>query len=236
MKSMTKLMVVAMLLVAALVVAPAAAREGWTNPTNDEVYYNITSGDTIFAGEEHLNISTLFGDGDGKAKEGRLVHFSDPSTGAADKIIEVADAHDFELIKGTVGSTTGTYYAYNKTGDAIGPVGDGRRYVVVDIPKVTFDVVLNNSRTDSVDGKSVTRDNVLAFKLQNNIAGAFPTDETYAAKMKIEVYAPGGGTLTTFGGVKLDNVRLNKSTLYVESINLTREDAGAYTAPGKVVR
>ncbi len=229
MKSMTKLMVVAMLLVAALVVAPAAAREGWTNPTNDEVYYNITSGDTIFAGEEHLNISALFGG----EKNGRLVHFSDPSTGAADKIIEVADAHDFELIKTTVGSTTGTYYAFNKSGDPIGAIkGDERKYVVVDIPKVTLDVVLDNSRTDSVDGKSVTRDNVLAFKLQNNLAGAF-SDDKYAPQMKIEVYAPGGGTLTKFGDVKLDDVRLNKSTIYVENITLADEEAGAYTAQAK---
>ena len=69
--------------------------------------------------------------------------------------------------------------------------------------------------------------------MQNNIAGAFPSEETYAAKMKIEVYAPGGGTLTTFGGVELDNVRLNKSTLYVENITLADEEAGAYTAQAK---
>ena len=221
-------MVVAMLLAAALVVAPAAARTG--AEIGDTVYYDIGDGDTIFAGEEHLNVSALFGG----EKNGRLVHFSDPSAGSVDKIIEVANAHDFELIKTTVGSTTGTYYAFNKSGDPIGAIkgADERKYVVVDIPKVTLDVVLDNSRTDSVDGKSVTRDNVLAFKLQNNLAGAFP-DGKYAPQMKIEVYAPGGGTLTKFGDQPLADIRLTESTIYVENITLADEEAGAYTAQAK---
>ena len=227
MKSMTKLMVVAVvaLLAAALVVAPAAAREGVVDE-DGTVFYNIEDGDTIFAGEEHLNISALFGDG---VSSGRLAHFSDPSTGAADKIITVADVTDFELIKSTVGSTTGTYYAFE--GSVKAPSAE--KSVVVDIPDVRLDVVLDNSRTDSVDGKSVTRDNVLAFKLQNNLAGAFPEKGDYVPRMKIEVYAPGGGMLTKFGDQPLDDIRLNKSTIYVENITLADEEAGAYTAQAK---
>lgn len=227
MKSMTKLMVVAVaaLLAAALVVAPAAAERS-AEVVDDTVFYIIEDGDTIFAGEEHLNLSALFGEG---VTSGRLAHFSDPSTGAADKIITVADVTDFELIKSTVGSTTGTYYAFE--GSVKAPTDE--KSVVVDIPDVRLDVVLDNSRTDSVDGKSVTRDNVLAFKLQNNLAGAFPEKGDYVPRMKIEVYAPGGGTLTKFGGQPLADIRLNKSTIYVENITLADEEAGAYTAQAK---
>jgi PGF-CTERM protein len=82
MKSMTKLMVVAMVLAAALVVAPAAARD-------------VASGDIIYVGEENLN----FGEG-----VTRLVHYSGD---AEDNVILVTSPFNLNAID--VDGVFGTY-------------------------------------------------------------------------------------------------------------------------------
>jgi PGF-CTERM protein len=222
MKSMTKLMVVAMVLAAALVVAPAAARTGVDT---------LESGDTVYVGEENLNFATNFGGITGEgAKIIKLVHFSDPSAGSVDKTILVNPP--FELTKSAIGTTTGSYYAFNATARDI-RVANSVGYVNIEIPDVTLDVVLNDSRKDSVNGKSVTRDNVLAFKLQNNLNGFFGVSG--APKMQIEVTLPGGGVTTTFGSnnVDLKNLVVDGSTNYIGDVNLTDVEAGTYTAIAK---
>jgi len=165
MKSMTKLMVVAMVLVAALVVVPAAARTFDGAAADGNAIYSIADGDAIYVGEENLNFTTLLGQ-----NSGWLVHFSSVSDLAVDKQIPISNAADFELTKTAVGTTTGTYYVF--TGSPFNPAGATYRgTVIVDTPSVSLDAVLNNSLIDSVSGKTVTRDNALAFKLTNNLAG-----------------------------------------------------------------
>jgi trimeric autotransporter adhesin len=211
MKSITKMMVIAMVLVAALLVAPAAARTSQSD---------IVSGDTIYVGEENLNFGFA-------PTAARLVHFSDPTAGAVDKIIAVPNPADFELTSTAVGTVTGTYYLFDSTSTLI--VTNQLGFVVVDIPSTTLDVVLNNSQTNSVNGRSVTRDNVLAFKLQNNLAGfgAFPFN------MNIEVVTPGGGTLTQFGGQTLTGIPANGITQWVYNVDLAGVATGTYTAQAK---
>ncbi|RXE55739.1 hypothetical protein ABH15_05770 [Methanoculleus taiwanensis] len=208
MKSITKTMVVAfvVLMAVSLMVAPAAARA-------------VASGNTVYVGEEGLDLSGIAG-------ITRLVHYSDFTAGAADNIIDVPVATDFDLTATDAGGITGTYYAWNAGG-----LIAGNPFVVVKVPNVTLDVVLNNSRSDSVNGKSVSRDTVLAFELQNNVGGLYATPAI--ATMDIEITTPGGGKLTQFGGVSTAAVPINASKIYVGGMSLSGVEAGTYTAVAK---
>ncbi|WP_214083794.1 MEMAR_RS02690 family S-layer glycoprotein [Methanoculleus sp.] len=213
MKSMTKLMVVAMVLAAALVVAPAAAR------TIED------SGSTVYVGEENINFAAALGGEDVT----QIVHYSDPTAGAIDKTI-AADSNGVitELTTTAVGTTTGPYYVFTAAGDPTDRL-TAEGYVNVQIPDATMDVVLNNSRQESVDGKSVTRDTPVAFKLTNNLNGLAGTGIT----MKIDVTLPGGGVVTSFGGQTLTGILVNGTTVIKGPVTLTSAEAGTYTAQAK---
>jgi len=231
MKSMTKLMVVAMLLVAALVVAPAAAREYVGESDDGNVIYNISDGNTIYVGEKNLDLAPVLGTN----STGWLVHFSSTTDNTVDKTIAISNARDFELTKSAVGTTTGTYYVFKEAPFyATGAEKNSLGSVVVDIPSITLDVVLNDSTIDSVNGDSVTRETKLAFKLTNNLAGFSDLknlDEQ--PQMKIEVSAPGGGKLTEFGKRELGTIYINGTTEYIYNIDLTGVESGAYAAQAK---
>jgi hypothetical protein len=95
------------------------------------------------------------------------------------------------------------------------------------VPDATLDVVLNTSPKDSVNGKLVTRDSLLDFKLMNNLNG-LP-----GAAMNIEVTLPGGGVTTQFGGRILKGIPTDGTTRYLGAISLTDAAAGTYTARAK---
>jgi len=223
-------MVVAMLLVAALVVAPAAARTSTLPDVNDNTVYNITSGDTIYVGEKNLVFDeTTWGK---DLSGGRLVHFTDTAANTTDKNIVISNAMDFEVESGKFGTVTGDYYVFAPAT----PVGYGNQAgtVFVDIPSVTLDVVLNKSPADTVKDRKVTRDDVLDFKLVNNLAGFSGVPPAKQPRMKIEVTLPGGGAATTkFGGQPMDTIRMTGKTEYIRGINLTDEKGGTYTAVAK---
>lgn len=208
MKSMTKLMVVAMILAAALVVAPVAAGRVITEANS-----------TVYIGEENLNFGAL-----GAAKEfanvTEFVHFTgEVGRSSIDKTLFVSNGNITELVKGI---PTGGYYA--RGGDAPPDV----YYINVQEPEVTLDVVLNDSRKDSVDGKSVTRDTKLAFKVTDNIVGLTGT------RMDIEVTLPGGGVVTYFGNQTLKGrVALGGTVQYIGPVDLSNAEAGTYTAVAK---
>jgi len=207
MKSITKLIVVAMLLAAALVVTPVAAARTIA-----------TSGDTVYVGEE--NIAFTF-----EPAVTQIVHYSDPTSGAIDKTILASGGVIPELTSTAVGTVTGPYYVFNAAGDPTNR-STASGYVNVQYPSVVLDVVLNSSQKDSVAGKSVTRDNLLDFKLTDNIV--IPT-----ATIKIEVTMPGGGTTTEFGGQTLSAINLTGATRYIGAVNLSTAEAGTYTAIAK---
>jgi PGF-CTERM protein len=205
MKSMTKLMVVAMLLVAALVVAPAAARTVSTDGAN------------VFVGEENLNLSgSLFRGYD------RLVHFSDYSAKSVDKTLTVdANGNITELEKGI---PTGPYYVF-KSGDNPATAA-ALGYVNVQTPVATLDIVINDaSRKDSVNGKSVTKNTPLAFKLGNNV------DADVGAGINIDLTLPGGGVTNQLGTAVL-KFTASGTTVY-KPISLNDAEAGTYTAVAK---
>lgn len=214
MKSITKLMVVTMLLAAALVVAPAAA--GTRNVTN--------SGATVYVGEE--NVTLVF---ESAINATQLVHYSDPTAGVIDKIIHLVPNGTIpELTRTAVGTLTGPYYAFNTTtaGVELANRSQALGYVNIQYPEVALDIVLNTSQKDSVAGKSVTRDNLLDFKLTDNIIGL-------PDKINIEVTMPGGGTTTEFGGQTLSGISLTGATSYIGAVNLSTAEAGTYTAIAK---
>jgi len=221
-------MVVAMLLVAALVVAPVAAAR-----TID------TNGTIIYVGEENLKFDTGAGIAGNftSASITKLVHFTDQT---ADKTIIVSDPTNFELKKSEVGTTTGGYYLF---GDTASEKGKEVGTIEVQIPSVTLDVVLNKTpaaRKDSVDGKSVTRDTELIFELDTNLGGFKGVPG--APKMDIEVTLPGGGVTTQFQETDLKGIDISQSTrFYVDGatvpnkgyFNLSGAEAGTYTAIAK---
>jgi len=203
-------MVVAMVLLAALVVAPAAARVDINT---------LEPGDTVYVGEENL----VFGPAFGPESVTKLVHFSDPSSGLIVRTIVVSPP--FELTRSDIGTTTGTYYAFNQSVNEITPA-NAAGHIFINIPSVALDVVLNTSLRDSVNGKSVGRDNILAFKLANNMNG-------YPGAMNIEVTLPGGGATNQFGGLDLRGIPADGTTAYVGGVNLADAAAGTYTAQAK---
>jgi len=145
MKSMTKLIVVAMILAAALVVAPAAARGV------------SASGDNVFVGEEKLTFS-----GTDFTGITSLVHYTgEKGKSSTDKIISVSGGTIDELVKGI---PTGSYYARNATN-----ANNESAYVNVQNPEATLDIMLGSSPKDSVNGKSVTRGTELIFKFYSNV-------------------------------------------------------------------
>ena len=207
MKSMTKLMVVAMILVAALVVAPAAAR------------MVKESGGNVYVGEENINFAF-------EPNATQLVHYSDPTAGAIDNTIQASGGSVTELLATAIGTKTGPYYVFNSSGD-LTDRNTASGYVNIQYPDVALDVVLNDSRKDSVDGKSVTRDTKLAFKVTDNIVGLNDT-------MDIEVTLPGGGVTTYFGNQPLKGtVTLGGTVQYLGALDLSNAEAGTYTAVAK---
>jgi PGF-CTERM protein len=205
MKSMTKLMVVAMLLVAALVVAPVAAR--------DETIK--VSGANVFIGEENLNFTGVFEDSGITS----WVHYTgEIGKSSVDKTLSVNNEGNItELAKGI---PTGSYYARNATN-----AGSETDYINVQEPSVTLDVRLASSPLDSVDKKSVTRNTELFFRLPNNLNG-LPN-----GKMNIEVTLPGGGVVKKVGDTSLEDIFINGTTAITGNISPTA--AGTYTAQAK---
>ena len=206
-------MVTIVVFLIALIVTPATAGR------------TVGSGSTIYAGEEGLNF-VGFGSLGINQPTGTLVHYADPGAGLIDKTITITDAADFDLIPAAVGITTGSYYVFASESLDRRPA-NAAGYVNVNIPKVKLDVVLSNFRTESVNGKSISWDNSLDFKLMNNLNG-LPN-----GVMNIEVTLPGGGTTNHFGGQSLSGIPVDGSTQYRGTIKLPAEVSGTYTAQAK---
>lgn len=132
-------MVVTMVLLAALVVAPAAARTITTN------------GAGIFIGEENLDFAGDF------AGTTQLVHYTGiVGQSSIDKSLTLSSGILSELFKGI---PTGNYYDPANT----------LHYINVQNPEATLDVMLNSSPRDSVNGKSINRGTSLDFKFYSNV-------------------------------------------------------------------
>ncbi|HQD27440.1 MAG TPA: MEMAR_RS02690 family S-layer glycoprotein, partial [Methanoculleus thermophilus] len=223
MKSITKLMVVAMLLAAALVVAPAAAR-------------TIVSGGTVFIGEEDVDLTAVFNTTVGDS--GTLVHYSSITSsgalriGTIEKTISVANVSKFELTKTDFGSLTGQWYAFAGGAD-LTILDEAKGNILVEKPQVKLDVKLvrdGKVTADSVDGKTVTRKSDIAFEIEHNLGGNIEFG------IDIEVTTPSGGKLTKLGKdpvVDLKDKKLTGQKYNTTPIKLEGQDAGTYTAIAK---
>lgn len=224
MKSITKLMVVAMLLAAALVVAPAAAARTITE-----------NGSTVYIGEENVNLTAIF-DHPAGGGEGVLVYYSSTTgsgadwTGTIEKTITVANTSKFELTKTDFGSLTGQWYAFKKGGGSITKPGEANGNILVEKPSVKLDVKLvkgGDLTADSVDGKTVTRKSLIAFEIEHNLGSNIPFG------IDIEVTTPSGGKLTKFAEEGLKGQVLSGQKYNTTPIKLEGQDAGTYTAIAK---
>ena len=195
------LLAIVLVLAAALVVAPVAARTISSN------------GALVFIGEEDLSFVYNVPAGETVAQ---WVHYSDLSAGTIDYFLVATNGNISELVGGI---PTGNYYVFTATGDPAN-LATAVGYVNVQVPDATLDVVLNTSPKDSVNGKLVTRDSLLDFKLMNNLNG-LP-----GAAMNIEVTLPGGGVTTQFGGRILKGIPTDGTTRYLGTISLTCAAAG----------
>ena len=219
MKSMTKLMVVAMILAAALVVAPAAAQRDIT-----------VNGSTIYVGEKNLNLTGIFQGEVGDS--GKLVRFS----GSLDdrnvvQVIQVSNITSFDLTATAVGSGAGTtWHAFKGDADYTDPDVDPDGRVLIENPSMNLRVLLGKDGTTSVDGQSVSRASEIRFRIDHNLAGLNTGAPDNYNLVEVRVTTPSGGTVTKLDGKNL-KVHLGKAqwneTPVIPVANLS---TGTYTA------
>jgi PGF-CTERM protein len=250
MKSSMKLMIAAVVVIALLAV-PAMAR----SPTLKDV--NAT--DVIFVYETGLNVKDVGPNGD-VLPPTKFVKFANDQpdktvAGGGQQLAEIVCDSPGVLSVNTVPAYMGIWFGWNSsfTSPTTGNVS-GAKYIQIQRADVTLDTVLNASHTDSIAGKSVTRDTNITFKLISNYAGNYfkTAAGTYAAKVNIELTTPGGGKVAVFGFGATENgvgdlraITLNGSVEYVDSLptgsqpfvngatDLTNVEAGTYTATAK---
>ncbi|MCK9307402.1 MAG: PKD domain-containing protein, partial [Methanoculleus sp.] len=178
------------------------------------LYKGILSGNTLYFGEEGLNLTRL-----GNVQH--LVHYSNFSAGTVDAVIDVPDCRSFDLVaRGS--PIPGRYYARGDDG-----LLNGRPWIEIREPCTGLDVLLAGTNT-SVNGVTLTDNVTLDFALENNLEGLHTLPA--AALMDIEVTTPGGGKLTQFGGVDMRDIPINVSTVYARGVSLNDTDPGSYIA------
>jgi PGF-CTERM protein len=211
MKSTKMVVAVALLVVAALLVAPAAAR----GATIDV----IQPDDTIFVWEKDLDLSAL--SPGGAITSLKIVEDNNPVYS-----IPVPDYTEFDVPTYIPDSRLGQiYYAYNGTG-AKGFA------VTIDKPSLGLDIVLQDDHSASVNGKSISETSLLQFKIKAGVVGdVYQTTPagTYAT-VSVKVSPEGGAQLTYFAEVDLADLDVTGATIYSGTLDLTEEDTGTYTA------
>ena len=259
MKGMTKLMIVAMVVLAAVLIAPAAARGNASAGARLTAKF-IDPGDVMFEFESGLNVANvttttfrLPQSNAGLPREFRKYVDDDPAKALVHAIV-IEDPTNFELTPAAVNGNYGVFYPYN--GTATGPGGRSYFYaeyvnknnsVQIRKAEVTLDVVLANSHVDSVNGKSITRENELAFKIGAPYVGAFYKNSSavqaggsitpeYPAAIKLEFSTPGGGKTTTFGaaGQSFALIYVNSTQFYTDDYTnkVSNNVLGIATATG----
>jgi PGF-CTERM protein len=265
MKSTMKFIIVA-LVFAAVIALPSAVSARAFNVTD------LQAGDVAFVYETGLNVSQLDADavhaahGVAASPPTSFRKFSndqpDPTVaGGGAMLAEIPLTVCANPIPGanclainTAPPYLGIWFPYNAT--APGYHVNANNSIQIQHADITLDAVLNNSHTDSIATKSVTRDNNIAFKLISTYAGNYykhistaASGTNFDALINIELTTPGGGKIQIFGAnaVDLRNIALNGSVQYSDSlpqgaqaiggvgsaIDLTGVEAGTYTATAK---
>jgi PGF-CTERM protein len=245
MKSTMKLIIASVVLVAVLAV-PAMALRG---PT----YKVLNNTDVAFVYETGLTMPPL----DATHTATQLVKFANDNPdssvagGGQQLAIIPCDSPGVCSIYNTP-PYLGIWFPWNSTynGGTSGNVSKAV-YIQIQHADVTLDAVLNASHSDSIAGKSVTRDTLISFKLNSNYAGNFykwsdmvgAGNVTYAALVNIELTTPGGGKIQIFGNSVTDlrSITLIGSQEYTDSLTAAQSQwipsviAGTQSPAGEAI-
>ena len=221
---------IALLFAVALLVAPAAAR----SPTAA----GINVSDTIFVYEQGLDLTNLTGQTSDAITALRR-YSDDDTTKALINEVPVGTQTNFEVLNSAVAGQYGVYYAYNGSQVAT-VIGGGKVSVVIREPTLSADVKLwtgSTMKADSLDGKTITKDTKLAFKVASPFVGSYyhVRGSLENATVKVEITTPGGGKLTTFGGLTLNPLNVTAAEFNTTAADLTNVASGTYTAQVKWV-
>ncbi|RXE57141.1 hypothetical protein ABH15_03195 [Methanoculleus taiwanensis] len=193
------------LFLAAALALPAAGADGGGRV--------VQSGDTIYIGEEDLDLTPLFaGSPPSPAGMNRLVHSGDP-----ENIIDVPDPGRFDLTPVAVGGVTGSYAVLPQGG------APGRQVAVAE--PLRLRVVSNGSPSESVNGMVLTENRTIDLVLVHNLSGV---------SARIDLVGPEGGLLPSFGGVNLTAIPVTASPVVIGGIDLAGVPPGFYAARARV--
>ncbi|WP_220681857.1 hypothetical protein [Methanofollis formosanus] len=193
--------IIVFLLIAALLIMPAAAR-------------TVAEGDLIFDYETDLDLTAIAADGD------RLVQYTDDDPGKVQVyVIPIPQAASLDLTAIDLQGHYGTYYLVS------GGAATGKR-VYVREPTVTLDVVLEYDHSSSIDGMKVSPRTPIAFKFVAPQVALSSLDAT----VKVEITKPNGAKTFVIGDRYLTNHALNRSLTYIGAIDLFGLEEGTYTA------
>ncbi len=173
----------------------------------------IRSGDTIYVGEENLNLTPLFA-GAPPSPPGvdRLVHSGDPGNS-----IDVPNRSSFDLTSVDVGGVTGGYAVLPQGGEA------GQQVNVTE--PLRLRVLLNGSSSESVNGMILPQNRTIDLVLMHDLAGA---------SARIDLVGPDGSLLSSLGGVNLTEVAVTASPTVIGGIDLAGVPPGFYAARARV--
>ncbi|QYZ78280.1 DUF3821 domain-containing protein [Methanofollis formosanus] len=196
--------VCALLLLALVVIAPAAAR--------GDTIAEIESGDTVFVYEEGLDLSALRNETTDTPVTALVKYTDDDLDKGEINRISVPDETDFDLDDADVGEYTGLYYAYSKEDNA----RTGKR-IMVRYPEVRIEPVLAApNHADRIEGITIPTGTAIAFKVIGSYVGTQYVAGDEHASVDIVVTTPGGAELTTFEGRDLTDLPLTASNFYTD--------------------
>jgi hypothetical protein len=201
-RSLTGALCCIVLLLAAMVAVPGAARE----PTISD----IRPGDTIFVYETGLNLAALRNTTtDNPVTELRRYNDDDPKKGLINTI-PVADDTDFDLDDALVGKDTGLYFASNVQ-DGI----TGRLYIRY--PEVSIEAVLADpNHAERIEGISVPTGTAIAFRVISSYVGThYAAGDTHAT-VELVLTTPGGAEMTSISGRDFSNLPITNSVFYTD--------------------
>jgi hypothetical protein len=173
----------------------------------------VSEGGTIFEYEQGLDLSPFVSNGDSLAR-----FQDDDPTKMQVYSINVGDATNCDLTMFDLGGNYGTYYVMHNSAP------NGRLFIRE--PWMRLDTVLDVSRAESIAGKTVSRNNKIAFVIDAPEVGTYLPGTT----MKIEITTPSGSKITQIADLNLAGIALNSARTYITGVDISGLEDGRYTA------